>query len=64
MDARAMLRLAADLNLFAGRAERLRNDAQNYRALGKGALADLLDLEADESEASAREALHSINAQT
>ena len=55
MKAEAMVQYANDVLLFARRAVSLRQDARNYRALGKEQLAELLDQEADENEESARE---------
>ena len=52
-----MVQLANDVLLFAEHAVSLRRDAHNYRALGKDQLADLLELEADEDEATARKML-------
>jgi len=48
---------ANNLASLAERAIALRTDARNYRALGKVALADLLDWEAAEWEDRARKAL-------
>jgi len=49
---------ANSLTSLAERALELRADARTYRALGKVALADLLDQEAAEWEDRAREALN------
>lgn len=53
-----MVQLANDVLLFAEHAVSLRQDARNYRGLGKDQLADLLEQEADEDEATARKMLH------
>jgi len=49
---------ARNLTSLAEKAISLHADAQTYRALGKVALADLLDWEAAEWEDRARKALH------